>query len=106
MIIFDSSEIYIESATTLRDKITRLDVVIDALFTVAATAAAKGNISEYSLDDGQTKIKTVYKSAESVMASIQVFEAQKQTYINRLNGRSFRLVDSKNFPGRGYNGRR
>lgn len=98
MAFFDSSSIYIDSATSLRAKIARIDAVIDALFTVASTAAANGDISEYSLDDGQTKIRTVYKTAADVMSSIQVFETQRQTYINRLNGRSFRLMDSKNFP--------
>ena len=102
MTYFDSAAIYIDSATSLCDKITRIDAVIDGLLTNALKAAATDNIEEYSLNDGQTIIKTIYRNAESVMKSIKAFEALKQLYVNRLNGRVVRLVDSKNFTGRNY----
>lgn len=106
MVYFDSSSIYINSASDLRAKIVRCEAVIEALFVAAEKAAANEDISEYSLDDGQSKIKTVYKSAASVMAAIDVFQRQQQRYINQLNGRAVRMVDSKNFPSnRGRNGR-
>ncbi len=106
MVYFDSSSIYITSATDLQTKIARCEAVIEALFTAAEKAAANEDISEYSLDDGQTKIKTVYKSTASVMAAIEVFQTQQQRYINQLNGRAVRMVDSKNFPSnRRRNGR-
>jgi len=97
MTIYDSAEIYISSATSTRSKITRIDAIIDALFTTALKAAENGDVTEYSLNDGQTTIRTVYKDAAAVMASIKSYEAIKQMYINQLNGRVFRLVDSKNF---------
>lgn len=99
MVYFDSADLYIEGATSLRDKITRIDAVIDALLTTATKAAANDNISEYSLNDGQTQIRTAYKGADQVFQSIAAFERLKQIYVNRLNGRSFRLIDGKNFPG-------
>jgi hypothetical protein len=99
MAVYDSASIYVECATTLQDKITRIDAIITALETTALKMAANDNISEYSLNDGQTQIKTVYKGADAVMKSIQAFENLRQIYINRLNGRSMRLVDSKNLPG-------
>lgn len=97
MPIFDSAYIYIESATSLCDKITRIDAVIDALLTNALKAATTDNIEEYSLNDGQTIIKTRYRNSASVMRSIKEMETIKQVYVNRLNGRMIRLVDSKNF---------
>lgn len=102
MIIYDSAAIYIEIATTLKDKIAKIDAVITALETSALTAAGKGAIQEYSLDDGQTKIRTVYRNAKEVADSISAFETIRQRYINQLNGRMTRLVDSKNFTNRMY----
>lgn len=97
MLTFDSSSIYITSATTLHEKLTRVNAIITALEDVALKAAANGDISQYSLDDGQTKIMTNYRTAEDVANSIQAFEVIRQRYINQLNGRMVRLVDSKNF---------
>jgi hypothetical protein len=97
MVVYDSAAIYIDSCTTLQAKITAIDQIIDALLSVAAKSAAGDNISEYSLNDGQTQIRTVYKGADQVTESIQKFEKLKQLYVNRLNGRAIRLVDAKNF---------
>jgi hypothetical protein len=94
---YDSCAIYIDSATTVAARIVRIDAVIDALESSMLKAAAGENISEYSLDDGQTKISTVYRSTDQIMNSIMGLEKLKQYYINRLNGRVVRLVDSKNF---------
>ncbi len=102
MVVFDSSAIYIDCATTLREKIARIDAVITALETTALKSAATGNLSEYWLDDGQTKIKTVYRSPAEVERSITAFEKIRQRYINQLNGRVVRLVDGKSFTGRRY----
>jgi hypothetical protein len=97
MVYYDSAAIYVESAKTLKEKITRIDAIITALETQALVAAGNSIIQEYSLDDGQTKIRTMYKSAKDVALSIDAFEAIKQRYINQLNGRMTRLVDGKNF---------
>ena len=83
MIYFDSADIYIESAISVKDKITRIKAVITALETSALKAAANGNISEYSLDDGQTKIKTVYRNPTEVANSIQSFKKNKLRYYTR-----------------------
>lgn len=96
MIYFDSADLYIEKASTLRDKILRVNAIIDALETQALKAAANENITEYSLNDGQTTIRTVYRSSAEVERSINAFERIKQRYINQLNSRGMRLMDSKN----------
>lgn len=95
MIFYNSAAIFIDCATSLKDKITKIDLVIDALFTNALKAAANDNITEYSLNDGQTIIRTEYRGAQAVMKSITAFETLKQLYVNRLNGRVVRMVDSK-----------
>ena len=100
MVVYDSASIYIEGAADLRDRIARMEAIINALMTTAIKAVEQGDISEYMLDDGQTKIKAVYKDPDQITAAIIGFERIKQIYINRLNGRGIRLVDSKNFTGR------
>lgn len=105
MPIYDSSYIYITSASTLREKITRVDAVIDALMTSALKAAATDQIQEYTLNDGQTTIKEAYRGAEAVLKSVEGFERIRNKYISQLNGRVMRLVDGKNFRGGFYGSR-
>lgn len=97
MVIYDSASIYIEDADTIEAKIIRLDAIITALEGAALTSAAGQDVTEYSVDDGQTKIKTVIRGTDAIFKSIQAFEKLKQMYINRLNGRMFTLVDGKSF---------
>lgn len=97
MTIFDSADIYINQGINVREKITKIEAVITALEDSALKAAANGSVSEYSLDDGQTKIRTVYRNATEVANAITAFETIRQRWINQLNGRQVRLVDSKNF---------
>jgi len=96
-IYFDSADIYINQGIDVRAKIARINVIITALEDSALKAAANGSVSEYSLDDGQTKIRTVYRNAAEVANAITAFETIRQRWINQLNGRQVRLVDSKNF---------
>ncbi len=104
MITYDSTDIYIQSATTLRAKIVRIDAMIVALEDTVLKAVGTGNVEDYSLDDGQVRIKTTYRNTEEVIKSISDLEKVRQMYVNRLNKRHIRLVDTKNFTG-GRNGR-
>jgi len=97
MIYFDSAEIYVTSFKDNQAKIVAIQLIQDSLLTSALKAAGTSNMSEYMLNDGQTIIKTVYRSVEDVQKAWTAFERIKQIYINGLNGRMVRLVDSKNF---------
>lgn len=97
MVIYDSAYIYVDSCTSVKEKIVRIDAIITALEDTALKSAANDDITEVSLDDGQTKIKTAYKGTDSVLKSIEGFIKLKNYYVNKLNGRVFRLVDSKSF---------
>lgn len=96
-VVYDSAGIYIESASSLKDKINRVSAIISALLDVAVKSAETGNIDEYQLDSGQTKIRTSYTGPDQVFKSIEHFEKLKTYYSNKLNGHNFRLMDSKNF---------
>ena len=95
MVVYDTLSIYIESQTTLRNKLITINNVIDMLWTKALAAAGNSDIQEYWLDDGQVKIKTVYRSELEILRSINVLQMQKNRIVNQLNGRISRHVDSK-----------
>ena len=84
--------IYIQSATSLSDRLTRITAIIEALeLRVIDDAASTANIEEYEINDGQTKIRTVYTSVESIWKAIESFEKLKQKLLNQLNGRGMAL---------------
>lgn len=95
-----STDQYIGSTTNIRLRITRIDAIIDALILQTIDEATNEPLKEYSLDDGQTKITCMYRSGAEITKSIEALERVKQLYVNRLSGRTFKLVDEKNLPGR------
>lgn len=105
MVVFDSAAIYVESKKTAREKIIAIDAIIDALLSTALKAASAGDVTEFSLDDGQSKVKTIFRSPMEVMKSIEAFKMLKQEYMNTVNGRVMRMIDGKSFTRRrnGYN---
>lgn len=94
---FDNEGMYVASATTRLAKIAAIDAIQDALLTSAMTAASKGSISEYMLNDGQTIIKTVYRDSREIELAYDAYERIKQRLINAINGRIVRLMPSNNF---------
>lgn len=96
-VYFDSEGLYIASCTNIRAKIAAIDAIIDALLVTAADAATKDNIEEYSLNDGQTIIRTLYRGTDGIYKSIASFEKLKIYYQSKTTGRMVRLVDGKNF---------
>lgn len=97
MVVFDRCGLYVESQTTLAAKIVAIDAIIDALIIQGADSIATENITEYQLNDGQTIIKQVYRGTTAIAKANDFWEAIKQRYVNRLNGRVVRSIDSKNF---------
>jgi len=90
--IYLSETLYIESGTSLRDKVTKIDALITALEDIALNSAGNMDIEDYSLDDGQSKISTTYRDIDSIIKAISDFEKLRQMYINRINGRIVRLL--------------
>jgi hypothetical protein len=84
---------YILSAESLKEKIQRIDNIIDALETQALDAAGTSTMDSYSFDDGQISVNVSYRSPAGISKSIQLYESLKQKYLNQLNGRNFVLRD-------------
>jgi len=103
MLIYSSAALYIETATSLCDRLVKVEAVIDALLLKAAEATDTDTVSEYWLDDGQVKIKTVFAGSGAIFKSIQNYQRLANLYRNKLNGRQFQLRDGKSFNNRnGY----
>lgn len=106
MITYNSASIYISSKKSLVDKIKAVDAILDALDDAELDAALNENKSLYILDDGQTKIQVNYRGLGGIESARLALEQRKQRYVNQLNGRVVRLVDSKSVTRNPYfNGR-
>ncbi len=98
-VYFDTTGRYIESCTSVQQKIIAIENVILKLIGQlgAPSDSNSDNISEYQLNDGQTIIREVYRGTKGITEAINALQIQKQFYINQLNGRVHRAVDSKAF---------
>lgn len=106
-VIYDTCGIFINSATELKARVANIKLVMSALRAQRLSAALDPSMSgilEYQLDDGQTKIKTVYRSLSEINTSMLVLERELQDCYNQLNGRVTRSVDSQNLHNRFRNG--
>lgn len=90
---------YLNHKTTLKAKIQAIEDLTAKMFEASLEGALGLNsgIQEYSMDDGQIKVKTVYRSVDQILASIKTLEALKQMYLNQLNGRVTNLINAKVF---------
>lgn len=91
-IFYPSFRAYFEDADDLCDKINRLETIINAQITLLATSGLEDDVESYRLNDGQTIIQVVRRSADQIMKSIRRLELVRQMYINRLNGRAIRMT--------------
>ena len=82
-----TEKVYIESATDLQTRITRIEAVITALETQLLTGAGDGDVISYTLDTGQTKISSQYRGVDSIMNGLKALDTLRQRLINQLNGR-------------------
>lgn len=92
---YDTCGLYIMDATTIVEKITRIDSVIATLEDAALLGAESAHLETYKLDDGQSKIETTYRTIEDIEKAISAFERIRQRYVNRLNGRKVLLRDAR-----------
>lgn len=107
VVYYSSVSSYLQSKKSLDAKIATCQQIIDNMNSLILEFSINGTAgtSEYSLDNGQTKVKGTYMSIEDLSRSITAIEAQMWRYINQKNGRLTRLSDQANFRRRGgFNG--
>ena len=78
---------YIQSKTTLLAKINGIEALIDSMILNTAEAIDNSGVASYSMDSGQMKVTTNYRSVEEVNKGIKALEQTLQMYVNRYNGR-------------------
>jgi hypothetical protein len=86
MALYSCPKDYLDTCTETSDKIKKINTLISALEDSAIRAAASGEIEEYMLDDGQSKIRNVYRSIEDIANAILSFEKIREMLINRMPG--------------------
>lgn len=103
MVSYESCTSYISSATSIKEKIAKIDDIIDAMLDASLVAAeSNGDIQAYELDTGQSRIKTTYKSMSELSLGIEKYRQLKDLYIAELQnrgGRVTRLMGSQNIRG-------
>ena len=87
-----TEKVYIEDATSLEDRVNRYGQIIDALeLRLLNVGTESAETEEYSIDDGQVKIKTIYRDLSSITTAIENLTKLRQKLINKLNGHGFVL---------------
>lgn len=86
---------YIRCASNTKEKIERINAIIEALEDSMLEGALKANIEEYSIDDGQTKIKTVFRDVNQIEDAITALTRRKNKLINSCIGFRYGLQDGK-----------
>lgn len=84
---------YIQTAKSIKERIKKLDQIIDGLMTVSIEQIENSGKASYSLNDGQTTINVSFRSGSEITAAIRKYEQLKNSYINKLNGNVTYLKD-------------
>ena len=93
MNIYNNIVLYVNCSDDTKEKITRINAIITALEDSELNAAANGDISEYWLDDGQTKIKTVFRDPKAIENTIQALIRRRTRLQNICAGYRYGLQD-------------
>ena len=87
IIVYTLSE-YITSRASNKAKIEAIELLIDSMYDKMIDAIDDSGTASYTLDDGQMKISTEFRSLDQIIKGINALETQLQMYINRYNGRT------------------
>jgi conjugal transfer/entry exclusion protein len=96
IIVYTLSE-YITSRASNKAKIEAIELLIDSMYDKMIDAIDDSGTASYTLDDGQMKISTEFRSLDEIIKGIQALETQLQMYINRYNGRTTILRGRLNY---------
>lgn len=95
MNIYNNIVLYVNCSADTKEKIARIDAIIAVLEDSELNGAANGDVSEYWLDDGQTKIKTVFRDPEAIERAILALQRRKIRLQNNCAGYRYGLMDGK-----------
>ncbi len=78
---------YIESKSSLADKIAAYDAIISSMESAILEATVSGHLSQYEMNDGQMVVRAQYRNINEMSKALVGLEGIRQRYINRYNGR-------------------
>ena len=99
MIYYASVGDYLAEARNDCAKLAALENIWWALCAASASAsdASTATVQELMLNDGQTIVKTMYRSPEQLLAAQDDVDRQIQKFKNRLRGRTVQMKSAPNF---------
>ncbi|AGF91163.1 structural protein [Cellulophaga phage phi47:1] len=83
---------YIESVDSLDLKIAAIESLIDAMLLNAIDSISDSGTKIYSLDDGQSKIMTEFRSPSDITKGVLALEKMKFVYVNRRDGSGITIL--------------
>ena len=86
---------YIKNSQGNQDRYNRLIAIRTEMEGTLLRGAFNGEYDEYNLDDGQTKLKVIYRNQTEVVNAINAIDSLITKVQNRLIGRTFGLKDAK-----------
>ena len=94
---------YIIDSTGLKQRYDRITQIITALENQMILAAGNSTTEEYSLNDGQIQIRTMYRSPDSISKAIDAFEKIRNRILAELTGTTrVRLADAQTIQSNGH----
>lgn len=83
---------YVECKSKIIGKIATYDLLIESMEKTLLEATVSGHLNQWELDDGQMKVRSMYRSVDQLVNGMQGLRKIRQDYINQYNGRGIRLV--------------
>lgn len=87
---------YIALYTDPQAQLVAVKEIIDALNSAVSTMVGGGNLSEYTLNDGQVNIKASYGSIKELTDAILFYKQEANRLLAQINGRVTRFVPCRN----------
>lgn len=83
---------YFEEKSKILGKVDTYDLLIEGLEKAILESTVSGHLVQYEMDDGQMKVRTMFRKVSDLVTAMEGLQRLRQGYINRYNGRVTRLT--------------
>lgn len=94
-------EDFICDKTVAKTRLTKIRELREALLDTYTKALLNGDVQELTFNDGQTVIKTIFRSPDSILKSMHDLDKLEATLVNRCFGRTQTMRQYNTFRRRG-----
>lgn len=99
--VYEKESQLLATCKTAKDKVARYNQIITALENILIDGGSNLDVGEYSLDDGQTKIRRTFRGPNEIFDAIEKFERLKNRAIRNTFGPIVQLRNQEQLK-RGY----